>query len=541
MERGTTPMLDPSFKSHLSPVAFENLSMWCENMCVSVYPRHWFDEGHTKASLALVALGGRGGARGGVLKHCPGRAGQLQKEFLGFSAAAESGPVGFAEAHLVGLDAIINQPIPDGEGGLFLVMRYKGGGSRRYVTMAPLLDTETLGSACQAIIPEVLQTWNEQDQLPERTPGGMTAQDFLREVLRHHWEEGGPVRKALDEIESTISGPGIENIRLSGLRGNAHGDLHLDNIIIPIPVNSKPTKADFKDFILIDLSTYRKDRLLAVDPAHLVLSIIARQLPSIVGRPRDDLAKLVLDPGGAATGWTPGPIAAVVKKVHQAAVDFTESRDLYDEWSPDSLAATAACALLFVGRKGIAEDERQWFLQVATRAIGQLENQPPGRDSPGRDRGTTASVPPPSQPRDGPGEVIHLNLPVAEDRMAACITRAEELAREISALVIEDVSSATDATTATTYARAQAESLANALDEARRWYEVQRPDLHLAYTNEIGMAEALLAGLRQELDDAVRQGLDRIALDGLVRAAVALSLDIANIRRQVGPGTSPDP
>src|SRR5262249_1019055 len=151
------------------------------------------------------------------------------------------------------------------------------------------------------IMMEILVKWNSSKGLPKQTSGGISAREFLREILGRKWQENGPVRIAVERLErsdpglyvtdsgrklprplaAVIHGRHIKNVRLLGFRGNAHGDLHVDNIMVPVLLNDPPSAADFEKFVLIDLSTFSSSRLIAVDPAYLLLSIIAQQLQDL--------------------------------------------------------------------------------------------------------------------------------------------------------------------------------------------------------------------------------------------------------------------
>ena len=180
-----------------------------------------------------------------------------------------------------------------------------------------------------------------------------------------------------------------------------------------------------------------------------------------------------------------------------------------------------ACALLFVGRSGIDDACHRWFLRLAARALSVLQASAPRSDR-------------------GLASVISINRGAA-DPVKTCGRLAAELMHEIGELPDRDTSSAQDAATATVYARAVAEDLANALDGARRWYAVEQPDLRLAHTNAIGIAEMQLTDLQRVLDEARGHALDRTVLTGLLRAAEDLSSRVGEIRQAGGPSRPPDP
>jgi hypothetical protein len=580
MGQGSQARPDPSLKTQLPEDAFESLSAWCNDMDISIDFRDWLDGGHSRAPVALVSLRGTNPYRDVVLKYCPARVDEPQRDFKAFKRAARSGPKGFAQAHLVRLDTVSETPIRNGSKGLFLIMGYPSGTYYRYVSMAPLLGRTSLAIACKEILPQILRTWNNVDRTLEQERGEINARDYLQEILGTRCNDGRPIRLAVEAIErecpdfyltksgaqlpkplpAVLDGQGVENVYLPGLRGNGHGDLHVDNILIPTPgKGATPTAKDFRNFVLIDLSTFDDNRLLAVDPTHLLLSIVARSLSSIVEQDREKLADLVLAPDKAETGTIPTGLAQAIQEIHGAGIPFANERHQYPGWHMECLAATAACALLFLGRDGIDNADRRWFLRLAARAISLFQKEAPGPAAgeaealtpvPGRAHRAGATVTPISKAMAKRGDsptppanavAANAESPVNDDRIDTCARLAEELVNEIRGLAAKDIPSALDTATATTYARVTAEDLANALDGARKWYEVQRPDLHLAYTTAIGIAEVQVTRLQQVLDDAKHQALDRAALDGLLRAAEALADCIGDVRRIGGPAKPPYP
>jgi hypothetical protein len=575
MAQDSQARLDSSLRRQLPEDAFESLSAWCNDMDISIDFRDWLDGGHSRASVALVGLRGVDPYRDAVLKYCPARGDEPQRDFKAFRRAAKSGPRGFAQKHLVGLDSVSETPIRNGAKGIFLIMEYPPGTYYRYVSMATLLDRTSLAAACKEILPQILQKWNDVPRSLRQEHGRISAQEFLQEILGARCDNGKPIRLTAEAIErefpdvylteagtelprplaAVLAGEGIENISLPGIRGNGHGDLHLDNIFIPTPnKDAAPSATDFKEFVLIDLSTFGDNRLLAVDPAHLLLSIVARWPSNITGQDGEKLADFVLAPDKAETGTIPTGLVLAIQAIHGAGVQLANKRRQYPGWRMECLAAAAACALLFVGRDGIDKADRRWFLRLAARAISMLQQEAPGPEvggaaaripSPSRAHGVRAKVIPisraPAEQGDSPVPPANAVSVGSDDRIGTCVQLAEELVSEIRDLVVKDMSSVQGTATATTYARVIAEDLANALDGAQKWYDVQRPDMHLAYATAIGIAEVQLTRLQQTLEDARCQALDRAALDGLSNSAEALASCIGDISQMRRPGKSPYP
>src|SRR5262249_61542875 len=74
-------------------------------------------------------------------------------------------------------------------------------------------------------------------------------------------------------LAAATSGEWIRGMSVVGFRGNSHGDLHADNILVPQPQQGSPSDDQFRRYVLVDLSTFSSKGLITVDPAHLLLSI----------------------------------------------------------------------------------------------------------------------------------------------------------------------------------------------------------------------------------------------------------------------------
>lgn len=413
MEQRAGPMLDPRLEEHLGAQEFRALSTWCENEKCRINLEQWLGGGKTQAVLAVVLIRDRYSLRKGVLKYCPPSRAGAATDFRDFKKALGSGPPGFASKHLIGIDQAADRPIPSGSGGLFLLMKYAGGGRDDYDTMATLLDREILGSACETIVTSTLVEWNDVRHEDEQSNDDLPAVDFLREILGDRCESGGSIRAAAEKLDvscsesffhgsrgllpnplaAATSGEWIGEISVLGFRGNSHGDLHADNILIPRPQQGNPSAADFERYVLIDLSTFSSRGLIAVDPAHLLLSIIARRLKEVPDT-RGRLARLVLEPEHEPGGISV-ELASAVRGIQQVGNLHFDDRGLYKEWRAEFTLAIAGCALLFVGRD-LPDDHRRWFLELAGMAIDAFKATQPKRDQLTEDQ--------PTQERDAPLE-----------------------------------------------------------------------------------------------------------------------------------------
>jgi hypothetical protein len=339
---------------------------------------------------------------------------------------------------------------------------------------------------------------------------------------------------------------------MKGLCGNAHGDLHPDNIFIPGPKIGKWSNLDYKDFVLIDLTTFRGDRLLAADPAHLTVDIIARMLPEITSKAgRNRLKDFVLNPDDIDPAGIFVDLAAAIKAIHDAGTRFAVERNLYETWDLERLAAIASCALLFVGREK-ADANRLWFLSLASEALKRLRET---SSNPDDDITKRVSPPeadePPARPLDNESpqnDTPSLRLlqggapsPGADsaeeedDTARTCVSLADELIREISEL--SDHLSPGDAETATTIARVAAEELSEVLDDLQERPQV--PGIH--YITSVGIARTKLDQVLVDLETAREYGINPPTLRALTSKATQLLNYLVAIERANNPDQPPSP
>lgn len=398
MGQGAWEILDPELKELLGDRTFRALFTWCYGEGRTIKLDQWLHGGKTPAVLAVVLIDDRYSLRKAVLKYCPSRA-EVSSDFRNFRKALESGPPGFAEEHLIGMDPAGDRSIGNGPEGLFLLMKWGSGGLDNYTTMTRLLNGEILGTACKTIITSILMDWNNvKREAAERIPD-LSAVSFLQDIVGRRCEPGGPIQKAAQKLHASCSEPllpssrgkalpnplaaetsgeSIEGMSVLGLRGNRHGDLHAENILIPWPDRGSPSADHFKRYVLIDLSTFSGRGLITVDPVHLLLSIVASGLADVADAWKDRLARLVLDPGYEESGGIPGKLTSPVRGIWEAGSSFAAKRGLYPEWRAETTLAIAGCALLFVGRD-LPEKDREWFWVLAGMAIAAFIDMQPKR------------------------------------------------------------------------------------------------------------------------------------------------------------------
>ncbi|MFE6281650.1 hypothetical protein [Streptomyces sp. NPDC057877] len=283
----------------------------------------------------------------------------------------------FVDRHLVPL-ALEPQQV-DGT----WVMFQRPAGDEDAVTLAAV-DRRRLPHLAERIVTGVLEGWNPEDpKVVERT-----AAEFVRDILDkrlargaalHRWVVGHLRPQPLDTPWFLLPGgdrpvpnphnlgPGSDLARHHvdvPQRGRAHGDLHPGNIMVP-----RQPGASGDDFVLIDLSRFSDDALLARDPAQLLLCLVAGYLPHMDDDARDELIPgLLHDPCDGTL--IPQGLAALVATVRTAWTGWGERHRIQRDWRRQWYLAVQACALMFLGRKGCSDRDRWWFYRLAAEACG---------------------------------------------------------------------------------------------------------------------------------------------------------------------------
>jgi hypothetical protein len=279
----------------------------------------------------------------------------------------------------------VHQPVPLG-GDRWLVFQEIAGASLADMgVLTTLLDrartaTEPKGEpgfaeATTWILRETLAQWTGRPNFQK-----ITAAQFVRIQLADRYAPGKP----LYEMGRAMIGP---TVRVAGepadlpnpfallkgrlpagrrevraLIGKAHGDLHTENILIPLRGGADPS-----GFRLIDLARYAPDAPLSRDPTHLSLYIVNRALAdSSSDIARDALIDVLLGTRPAAAELLPGWLIHVLAGIDDVTLQWSGA--LVDEWREQRLGSLLACALMFLGRASTRPADREWFLRLAARA-----------------------------------------------------------------------------------------------------------------------------------------------------------------------------
>ncbi|MCT7354541.1 hypothetical protein N4P33_20615 [Streptomyces sp. 15-116A] len=267
-----------------------------------------------------------------------------------------------------------------------------GDGKDETRTLAALGRSGRLPRLAAQIVKGVLSGWNPQDPAFDTE---LTAARFVRELLGARVDEDSPlrtwVRAHVDaEADERVwfapaeGAPALPNpLALSGgsplngrpvrfaARGRGHGDLHPGNIMVPVRADAPP-----EDYWLIDLSRFSEHALLARDPVHLLLCLIAdAYLPHLSEAARAELLAALTDTGPECESRCEGPLipqglAELVVRVRTELIGWAAGRGVGRVWRLQWFLALQACALMFTARDRYPDRDRSWFFFLAAHACG---------------------------------------------------------------------------------------------------------------------------------------------------------------------------
>jgi hypothetical protein len=299
------------------------------------------DGGFTDARvLVVVNPGGDLGASKMILK--VDRVGLASAE-ADLHAAACAADSEFTARHLV------DQPLPPidlGGGWTAMFQSIAGGSFSDYRTLSAILDTAAVPDVVGQVCETVLTGWRP---LPELEMIDIAT--FIRQHVRRKLDDDGSLSRWVTEQygAGALSAAGLvfaddpERIihnnplvcvreparwpadlaRINAIVGNAHGDLHPGNIMVPMP-HGKPDGAEFR---LIDLSAYSGRTPLTRDPVNLLLAIVACSLPG-GDDDRRQLRDVLLGKVAPNLPSTIAPLCQVVDRVYAAGRDEMRRRGL---------------------------------------------------------------------------------------------------------------------------------------------------------------------------------------------------------------------
>ncbi|WP_353943690.1 hypothetical protein ABII15_19955 [Streptomyces sp. HUAS MG91] len=364
------------------------LEKWQDEHATRIVFDRWLTPGKSTAVLAAVALTGTAFNGKVVMKVCPqGAAGG--REPGQHTKALEDAPEGFAEHHLV------RQPVEpvSVQGGIKVMFQEIAGGSFRDVRpLSATLRGRELPDIVSVVARSILSEWNPAPTEIRR----MAARDFVLDHVGTRTDENGPVSKLAEQLVyepaeeqlplwvtfatggtvpnlvawlKRLDWDELESDHVLAILGRAHGDLHADNILLPM----SPT-VDAKAYRLIDLSGYRSDAPLSRDITHLTLALVLRELPELTERQRVLLSEFLIDPeADLEAGLHIVGLGNLSNDIAEAGEAYAKQLSMPDDWQDQYLLSLAGNALLFATREAtVGSQERSWCYQLACSSLGRF-------------------------------------------------------------------------------------------------------------------------------------------------------------------------
>ncbi len=234
----------------------------------------------------------------------------------------------------------------------------------------------TFARLCGRIVRGVLADWQGKPGLQRTSVTGL-----LDLHLGARLKPGGPLDNLAQKLTATtLRIPGepdplpnpfalaldtrlTQDIPVRALVGKAHGDLHTENILVPVR-----DSVDASPFRLIDLAKYDSSAPLTRDPVHLLLYIIARAMPDLSDGQSDALIDELIAPDSGRGAVLPEWLRTLITTVRRTGEEWTFPSGLVAEWRGQTQLSLLACALMFLARPSTRDTDRLWFLRLAARA-----------------------------------------------------------------------------------------------------------------------------------------------------------------------------
>ncbi|MFE1882462.1 hypothetical protein [Streptomyces diastatochromogenes] len=370
----------------VEPAVVDELEKWQHDQGMRIVFDRWLTPGRSKAVLAAVALTGPLFNGKVVMKVCP--PGPTGGEPGRHDSALREAPAGFADRHLV------KQPVEplSVRGGWKVMFQEVAGGSIRTVRPLSAQRGRELPELAGTVARSVLADWNpEPSEIRRRT-----ARDFLVSHLGTRLDKDGPVATLADQLAydpadgrtplwiSFSDGQvvpnmvawlglpvweGLDDDHVMAILGRAHGDLHADNILLPMS-----PRVDGDSYRLIDLSGYTADAPLSRDLAHLTLALILSELPQLTDVQRKAVADFLVDPSAEiGSALQVVGLCNLANDIAEAGESYADDLSMRDDWQDQYALSMVGNALLFATRDTtVAPRDRLWFYQLACSALGRF-------------------------------------------------------------------------------------------------------------------------------------------------------------------------
>jgi hypothetical protein len=358
------------------------LRQWAEGLggTVRLPSSRWRAEGYTGAVLVAIVLDLPGPKSDKVIVKIH-RGDRYAHETGTHARAIEDSPRPFADRHLV-RQLYPRYPVRDGR---FLMFQDIAGGSLLDSRPMSELPAKDLVEACGAVARALLEEWNTSAQPPTKAVTISTylkmelvALDEDESVMRWGNAMGlldagcDPITTAEDSGSRPMPNPYLlvsgqasaSEALIDFLYGRSHGDLHMDNVLVPRGPSGRPQP---KEFHLIDLSAYSQSASLTRDPVMLMLSVVSKDLPKSQDQ-RNALINFILAPKPPKQA----PLELTLELTHAVwtiyAPGLRHAGRWRSEWRAQYLLSVLSTALLYTSFDSVGPEGQWYFFRLAARA-----------------------------------------------------------------------------------------------------------------------------------------------------------------------------
>ncbi|OLZ67508.1 hypothetical protein AV521_24425 [Streptomyces sp. IMTB 2501] len=377
-----SPVHEPSaLADRLGRDAAHALLDWAElnDQTVRLFQPSWLPPGKGHTGAVLAALEVAPPPRIAILKVLP--EGPHRTEPARHSRALRTSPRSFAADHLV---EQAFAPYPVASGGALMFQSVAGDGLRDALPLGAL-EGETFTRTCAHVVRGLLTEWNTAQVRPRRMPasvfvrgeadpeggGAGSLESWRREAglagFTRPWFEAGGRRLPNPYLLLSGGHPDLPDPEVPVVTGLTHGDLHVDNVIVPVR-RGAPLEPAYR---LIDLGGFRADGALTCDIVMLLLSALA---PFVAGalpaRQEQALLDHVVAPRQEHAERLPAELVRRVDCVRDTAADVMAG--WREPWTDQFLLSVVAGALTYTTFSNLGARARTWYLMLAAHACGAV-------------------------------------------------------------------------------------------------------------------------------------------------------------------------
>ncbi|WP_369392882.1 hypothetical protein AB5J72_38850 [Streptomyces sp. CG1] len=381
-EAYVSPVPEPSaLADRLGRDAAHALLDWAElnDQTVHLFQPSWLPPGKGHTGAVLAALEVAPPPRIAILKVLP--EGPHRTEPARHSRALRMSPRAFAADHLV---EQAFAPYPVASGGALMFQSVAGDGLRDAVPLGAL-EGEAFTRTCAHVVRGLLTEWNTVQAPPRRMPASVfvrgevdpegdgleSLESWRREAglagSSRRWFDAGGRRLPNPYLLLSGGHPDLPDPGVPVVTGLTHGDLHMDNVIVPVRRGALVEPA----YRLIDLGSFRADGALTCDIVMLLLSALA---PFVAGalpaRQEQALLDHVVAPRREHADRLPAELVRRVDCVRDTAADVMAG--WREPWTDQFLLSVVAGALTYTTFSGLGARARTWYLLLAANACAAV-------------------------------------------------------------------------------------------------------------------------------------------------------------------------